>query len=83
MSDSELGELYGAWREHKKEKKENNQKNSVTILEENGVQFTKLSSTHLRISEFDYWPSTGLFIHRKTQKRGRGVFNLLKKLGVQ
>jgi len=83
MAGSELGELYAAWDEHKKEKKQNNQKSSVAILEEKGVKFERLSDTHLRVAEYDYWPSTGLFIHRKTQKRGRGVFGLLKKLGVQ
>lgn len=37
---------------------------------------------HLVIGDFDFWPSTGLFKNRKTGKKGRGVFNLIKVLGV-
>lgn len=30
------------------------------------------------IGDFDFYPSTGLFRNRKTNKKGRGIFNLIK-----
>lgn len=77
---SELGELYSAWNEHKRAKKKLNYEQSLQLLADNGVVLKQLSPDHFRIDDFDYWPSTGLFINRKTNKRGRGVFNLIKRL---
>jgi hypothetical protein len=62
-----------------KKRAENLQK-SLAILKEHGIEFKTLSEIHLRIGDFDYWPSTGLFINLKTKRRGRGVFNLIRKL---
>lgn len=77
---SEIGDDFKALREFNKEKKANNFESSVQKLVGEGIPFQQLSNTHLRIGEFDFWPSTGLFIHRKTGKRGRGVFNLIKRV---
>jgi hypothetical protein len=77
---SELGEIFAAWKEESKRKKLSNAESSRYTLLNSGVKFQDLSDTHLRVGEFDFWPSTGLFIHIKTKKRGRGVFNLIKKI---
>jgi hypothetical protein len=76
---SELGEIYSAWKEIKKDKKLSNLKQSLSLLDNLGIEYRALSSTHYRVGAYDYWPSTGLFIHTKTKKRGRGVCNLIEK----
>lgn len=77
---SELGDLYAAWREHKREKKRANRSTSLGLLAQHGHLVEVLSQDHYRIGAFDFWPSTGLFINRETQKRGRGVFKLMEAL---
>lgn len=60
---------------------------SLKILKANNVQPIILGPYHYLIKKsdiaIDYWPRTGLFIDRKDKKRGRGVFNLLKKLNIK
>lgn len=77
---SELGDTFREWREYKKKKKAKNLEFAPDILHENGIRFKALTMEHYRIGEYDFWPTTGLYIHRKTKKRGRGVFNLIKAL---
>ena len=77
------GEDEDGWEEYhkvQKQKKENNLKYSLTILLQKGIAFKKLSQYHYRIEDYDFWPSTGKFMHMKTKERGRGVFNLIKKV---
>jgi len=31
-------------------------------------------------NKIDFWPTTGKYIVRKNQKKGRGVFNMIKEL---
>ncbi len=55
---------------------------SLNLLKDEGVFYKQLSEFGYFVgNEYDYWPRTGLFIHRKTKKRGRGVHNLIKKVG--
>lgn len=68
-----------ALKKDSQEKRANNLMQSLSALQQNGIEFNQLSPTHFRVGDFDYWPSTGLFINRKTQRRGRGVFNLIKQ----
>lgn len=77
---SELGEMYRALREDSQFRKTCNHDKSLAILKEKGYNPKKLSPTHYRVQDWDYWPSTGLFINIETKKRGRGVFGLLKLL---
>jgi uncharacterized membrane protein YsdA (DUF1294 family) len=77
---SELGEIFAAHKEDRRKKKSNNLESTLAILNERKVPYKKLSAVHLWIGSFDFWPSTGLFIHKKTKKRGRGIFNLLKAM---
>lgn len=79
---SELGETFKAWDEEKTLKKRSNSESSISILKENGIVYKILSTNgpHLRIGEYDFWAGTGLWINRKSRKRGRGIFNLLKVL---
>ena len=81
-----VDEDYGSteyWKDIKqagKEKRRTNLEWSIQALNEHGITYTQLSSTHLRVHHWDYWPSTGLFIHTKTKARGRGVFKLIDKV---
>ena len=77
---SDLGDTYSAMREHNKQKKVQNLKSTTEILDEAEIEYTVLSEHHYRIGEFELWPSTGKWVHRKSNKYGRGIFNLLKRL---
>lgn len=77
-----MGDVYRDWNHAKKIKKESNLKASIDILEKCNVPYQKLTDYHLRIGDFDYWPSTGCFINRIHKIKNRGVFRLLKLLGV-
>lgn len=73
------------WAEHRrlaKERKENNRKSSLKILQERGIKWEllNLETRHYRVEGFDYWPTTGKFYNQKTKQKGRGVFNLIKIL---
>lgn len=72
-----------AWEELKKRskrKKEQNKISSLGLLKKNNIRYTELCGTHYRIGIFDFWPSTGKYWNRKTNERGRGVFNLIKEV---
>ena len=77
---SEIGDDFKALREMRKEKRASNRESSIEVLTSKDIAFQQLSDTHFRIGEFDFWPSTGLFMNRKSGKRGRGVFNLIRKV---
>lgn len=84
---SDVGELYRAWGEDKKRKKESNQEYSTNLLIQKGVEFeSKNWGNHLVVTGkncvIDFWPSTGKFIVRGV-KHGRGVRNLLKLCEVK
>lgn len=87
-----MGELGEFWRDVKKNKKEEREKrkasnylNGIKILEDYKVSYEQQKNRlHLVVEEqIDYWPSTGKYIIRKTKKKGRGIFNLLKELGIE
>jgi hypothetical protein len=65
-----------------KEKRKSNTINSTDLLIKFGIPFeSKNYGAHLVVDcNIDFWPSTGLFINRKTKKKGRGISNLLKLL---
>lgn len=79
MNDDEIADQ--DWR---KEKKKSNMEFSTELLLENHIDFTAHNGgIHLIVeNQFDFWPSTGKFINRKTKKSGRGVQNLLHLLNL-
>lgn len=77
---SELGDIFNGWKEEKQKKRASNLVNSLELLNEHGIEPQKLSSSHFRIGEFDFWPSTGKYLNRKTGRYSRGVRNLIKAL---
>lgn len=66
-------------REESKAKKARNLEQSIKILTHQEIPFIRLSQWHLRIEIFDFWPTTGKYMNRKTKAQGRGVFNLIKE----
>lgn len=71
------------WKDMRKEgqlRKKLNLERSLKILHKEGIEFSMLTDYQVRIGDYDFWPSTGLFLNRVTQKKGRGVFTLLKIL---
>ena len=80
---SDMGEIFDGLKKHNKAKKRNNLEASTKMLEDEGIPLIKKNGgVHLIVGDgaFDFWPSTGLFINRETQKQGRGVKNLIKAL---
>lgn len=80
---SDLGDTFKAWDEEKRAKKRDNALSSLKILDDKLIPYSIVNTdnTHVRVGAYDFWPSTGLFMHRKSRCRGRGVFRLLGKLG--
>jgi hypothetical protein len=83
----DVGEDMNAWREQKNEKKRNNREYSTQLLIDNGVAFEeKNGGAHLIVEsksgKIDFWPSTGLYMCRESGRKGRGVRNLLKVVGI-
>lgn len=73
----DMAEVFNEWKEHKKAKKNSNLANAIAIFTREGIKFKEHTCHHWAIGDFDYWPSTGLFMNRKTKKRGRGIYKLL------
>lgn len=86
MSD-EMIEMYRDLRSISQEKRKDNRESSAEILTRNGVAFrSRNNGAHLIITHLgktaDFWPGTGKYQVHGTGKYKRGVFNLLRDLGV-
>ncbi|HEX5461853.1 MAG TPA: hypothetical protein VFX20_17955 [Steroidobacteraceae bacterium] len=84
---SDMGEDFRAYREHWQEKRADNREQSTQILTDCGIGFiSRNMGAHLTVTHagkiVDFWPGTGKWIDRAGPK-GRGVFPLLRHLGVQ
>lgn len=87
MRDIERTEALG-WDGESQARRSDNREKSAAILAEKGVQFeSKNMGAHLIVRHSgkvaDFWPGTGKYIPRGGGRPGRGVFNLLKLLGVK
>lgn len=74
-------------KQRSQDKRASNRENSARLLHQAGVRFDmKNDGAHLIVRSnpiVDFWPGTGKYIQRGTNKQGRGVFNLLKLIGVE
>lgn len=77
---SEIGDTFAALKEIQTAKKKSNATSSIALLINRGIKFDTLSTGnwHLRLGDYDFWPSTGKFINRKSKRTGRGVRNLIR-----
>lgn len=70
--------------EGRKRNRAHHREHSPNILREFGFSFAvKNNGAHLvvqvNLGTVDFWPGTGLWEHRETRRRGRGVFNLARE----
>lgn len=75
------------WHGESQKRRASNRESSADLLSQADIQFdSKNGGAHLIVSHggkvIDFWPGTGKFIPRGFGKEGRGVFNLMKVLGV-
>jgi len=80
----EMKEYFDALDTEIKKRRQSLSLRSVLTLQAEGIKFTVLNEhgPHLRVGAFDFWPSTGRFVHRATKRWGRtleGLLALLKK----
>lgn len=76
------GELWAGHKEARRAKRWRNRDQSLALLRLKGIEYQCLNEAvaHYRIGEYDFWPTTGKFMHRRSGKTGRGVHNLVKLL---
>lgn len=84
---SDLGELFAAAREAGRERRASNRETTPEVLRQHGVRFVvKNDGAHLIVTHgdkvADLWPGTGKYNVRGSTRYKRGVFNLLRDLGV-
>lgn len=74
-------------REESAARRASNRERSAAILTERGIPFvTNNGGVHLQVGKpviADFWPGTGYFRFRLSGVKGRGVFNLLRSMGVR
>ena len=83
----DMGELFNAMRVAGRERRASNRETSPAILREHGISFeVKNDGAHLVVKHngftADFWPGTGKYQVRTKGWYRRGVFNLLRDLGV-
>ena len=81
---SDIGEMWAAQREASQAKRASNREQSARLLASTGIPFvSRNGGAHLIVGEppfADFWPGTGKFIERGSNRSGRGVKNLLRAL---
>lgn len=75
------GDAFRMMAEESKARRASNRERSAAELTARGIAFvSKNHGTHLILAEWELFPGTGLWKHRKTKEKGRGVFNLIRRL---
>lgn len=82
----DMGEMYRAWNDDKKERRKRNLPRNVAALEKYGINFdSRNDGYHLVILHegklVDFWPSSGKWRARVEKQKGFGVTSLLEWLG--
>lgn len=89
--DMDISEWGAAMKAIGKERRSRNRESSAELLREAGIQFeSKNDGAHLIVNHAgnvaDLWPGTGKYRVRKPGGKGeqyrRGVFNLMRDLGI-
>ncbi len=84
----DMGDIFNAMREIGRERRATNRESTPAILTEHGVKFeSKNGGAHLIVRHAgktaDLWPGTGKYQVRGAGKYRRGVFNLMRDLGIK
>ena len=83
---SETVEMFQALKEYKRNKRRENTKQSTALLQQKNIEFdSRNSGAHLIVTApegriLDFWPSTGLWRYRDSNREGRGIHSLIKEL---
>ena len=88
MSDWEYSEHYACIKQQGVEKRLSNREHAASRLTELGISYqSKNFGIHLIVSGkdglIDFWPSTGKWVCRDTQQKGRGIRGVINKLKEQ
>ncbi len=78
---SELSETFQALKELKKEKKEGNVESSLSWLKREEISYVILNHANnhsLVADKYDFWPSTGKWRRRGSDRWWRGVAHLVR-----
>ena len=80
-----MDEIWSALAEHRKEKKAHRRSlapRAIDVLHASGLKYkVRNEGEHYIIAgRIDWWPSSGVWIARKTNKRGVGIHSALKWL---
>lgn len=77
-----MGEAFRMMRAESQIKRQMNRESSTKRLQREGIPFTSHNDgAHLIVlGVWSFWPGTGTFLHHTSRVRGRGVFNLLKRI---
>lgn len=83
---SDMGDDFRALKEHSKSKRAANRQGGARALLVAGIPFeSKNGGAHLIVGtgrDFDFWPGTGKWVGRRGQGNGRGVRNLITRIGA-
>ena len=76
-----------AMKEESQNRRAKNRQGSAELLKGAGIEFeSKSNGAHLIVKgkneTFDFWPGTGLWIGRKSNKRKRGVRKLMSEINA-
>jgi hypothetical protein len=79
---SEFGELFSALRARSAARRAENRKHAPAMLQQEGIAFeSKNDGAHLIVAgEYDFWPGTGLWRHRRDRKSSRGIKKLIRRI---
>lgn len=76
---SEQCKIFNCLNGLRQQKRISNIKNSTKLLIKKGIKFESFNNgIHLKVGNYDFYPSTGLYMHKKTKFKKYGIFNLLK-----
>jgi hypothetical protein len=88
----DMGDEFRAMKDEGQQRRRDNRDDSAELLRERGIVFeARNNGAHLMVTHagktVDFWPGTGKWIDRvappnRPAPKGRGVFKLLKHLGV-
>lgn len=77
----DVGDEYRESREALQDRKWSRHDEAMAALSASGIPFEEKANGHCIIAgRFDYWATKGLWIERKTKRRGHGVQSLIKLL---
>lgn len=63
-------------RAQRAQKKQQNTTSALAKLRSSNVEFEEVDG-HYKIGEYDFWPESGVFVHRGAKTKGKGVDELI------